>query len=192
MRAKTNYILILGSIFFAIFLAEMITRLSERFVEPHMLPKSDSSYYRKKVMEKYPQFSKDYFSLLCQAKYRDYYYISAKFKSTTINSTDYYDARRNPDSAPLGSTKQIVWMFGGSTMLNLTAPDDLTISNQVAKILNQNDDKVTVVNFGMQSFTSSQELIKLADLLRRVPVISRPKVAIFYDGYNDAALSFTV
>lgn len=76
-------------------------------------------------------------------------------------------------------------------MLNLTASDELTIANQLAKNLNKGKHEYVVINFGMGGFGSTQEFIKFSDLLRRVEQSELPDLVVFYDGYNDAAQAMT-
>lgn len=151
----------------------------------------DSTYYLKQVLKPYPDIYRDYFSGPCKARYADYYYLSFDCKSQTLNTTSYYWSRKVPDSAPLGTGRTIIWLFGGSTMLNLTASDELTIANQLAKNLNKGRRDYVVVNFGMGGFGSTQEFIKFSDILRRVEQTELPDLVIFYDGYNDAAQAMT-
>ena len=122
--------------------------------------------------------------------YWEYYlYSTAPRKSKDAEFTSYFSARATPDSLPIKSARNIIWMFGGSTMQNLETTDRLTIANTVAKTLNPAAG-VAVLNFGVGSFHSTLELIKFHDLLRRVKRSEHPKVAVFYDGFNDASHSF--
>jgi len=86
------------------------------------------------------------------------------------------DARRN----------KTVWMFGGSTMRGTTDHDDRTVASFLAKDLNsaQNKYRVTVVNFGTNSFNSLLETKYLQKQLVENP--DAPDIVIFYDGANDA------
>jgi hypothetical protein len=126
-----------------------------------------------------------------EMSYFDYHvYSCPPYRSKTVNFTDYFSSRLVPDGAPLGQSKTIVWMFGGSTMQNLEAPDELTISNVVARELRSKGVVATVVNFGVGSFHSSLEAVKFLDLVRRVPAAERPAVVVFYDGFNDPVWSY--
>jgi len=119
--------------------------------------------------------------------YRDYHlYSQHPFQSETLVVTDYYSARRCPDAAPLGHGDVIAWMFGGSTMQNMEAPDRRTIANQVAVALLGERVSATVMNFGVGSFQTSLELIKFQDLIRKVSDKERPDFVVFYDGFNDS------
>ncbi len=123
--------------------------------------------------------------------YRDYYLYSPEpASSRTINFTPYYGARRAPASVDRAQAKEVVWTFGGSTMQNLEADDELTLANQIAVELNQRGIPTQLHNFGVGAFQSSLELIKFQDLLRRVPPEERPSTAIFYDGFNEMLFAY--
>ncbi|MBF0435783.1 MAG: hypothetical protein HQL77_10480 [Magnetococcales bacterium] len=122
--------------------------------------------------------------------YRDYYLFSLEPKNVgDINITEYFSARSTPDSVHIGEATSIIWMFGGSTMQNFETNDKLSIANTIAIAANKKE-KVAVLNFGTGSFHSITESIKFFDLLRRINPIEYPKIAIFYDGYNDAEHSY--
>ena len=90
--------------------------------------------------------------------YFDYWlFAAAPFRSSTINFTDYYSSRRVPASVPAGEGDATVWFFGGSTMQNVDAPDELTIANSAAIVLTNAGVRATVVNFGAGSFNTSLE-----------------------------------
>jgi hypothetical protein len=77
-----------------------------------------------------------------------------------------------------------VWMFGGSTVWGVGAPDNETIPSHLAKLLNDRFGIDTDVwNLGERGFTSTQEVIYL---MRELQVGRRPDVVLFYDGANDA------
>ena len=190
--ALINVALLCGSLVLCFFILEGIAQLQLYFRASLPLQvQRDSTYYLKEVLKPYPDIYRDYFSGPCRARYADYYYLSFDCKSETLNTTSYYWSRKVPDSAPLGTGRTIIWLFGGSTMLNLTASDELTIANQLAKNLNKKRHDYVVVNFGMGGFGSTQEFIKFSDLLRRVEQSELPDLVVFYDGYNDAAQAMT-
>jgi hypothetical protein len=122
--------------------------------------------------------------------YDEFVYAAAPVSLTHINFTNYYSARRTPDSGPLGEAKHIVWTFGGSTMENTETSDELTIANTLARVFNVAVGPTHVKNFGTGGFISSFELIKFQKLLREVKESELPTIAIFYDGYNDAQNGF--
>jgi len=188
LKRLINPAIVIVSLMIAFGLLEVFAYFWETIQLRSPVTAHDSTYYLNKLLaQKYPDILRDYNSAPCRAHYRDYYYISFTCSSETLNTTPYYDARRAPDSAPLGETDNIVWFFGGSTMVNLTASDELTIVNQAAKRLRERGVRATTINLGMGGFSSNQEMIKFVDMLRRVDINERPKVAVFYDGYNDSA-----
>lgn len=76
-----------------------------------------------------------------------------------------------------------VFMFGGSTLWGMGAPDDGTIPAYVQAALNEaRDGAVCVVNFGVPGYVSTQGVIRLTTELQRGNI---PDVVIFYDGIND-------
>ena len=119
-------------------------------------------------------------------KYYDYHLFAlSPAKGDLINITDYYSARKVPDSAPLGTGDLIIWAFGGSTLQNLDSPDSLTLANYIAISLKEKGINPTIFNFGVGTFHSSIELAKFIQLLRKIPKSEKPDMVIFYDGYND-------
>jgi hypothetical protein len=185
-------ILVVGSLLFTFGLLELVGHVQIQLEKRNLVATKNSSYYyREIVRDRYPQLLRDSLSEPCKGHYRDYYVLSVDCKSSTINTTDYYSSRAVPSSAPIGSPSPVVWIFGGSTMLELSAPDELTIANWLGKALTTRFGKVTIVNFGMGGFASTQEKVKFIDLLSRVPVTERPKLVVFYDGYNDPGQSYT-
>ena len=87
---------------------------------------------------------------------------------------------------PEKSTKEetLVFMLGGSTTLCSEAPDDLTISSELAKLLHssQRQNRYIVVNYGVSGFVNDNEVHLLVDLLRSG---KRPDIVIFLDGANE-------
>lgn len=122
--------------------------------------------------------------------YEEFLYGPTPVASMHINITDYYSARWAPDSVPLAESEHIIWAFGGSTLQNTETTDSLTIANTWAKIFNRELGPTHVKNFGTGGFATSYELIKFQKLLRQVKHAELPTIAIFYDGYNDAAQGF--
>jgi lysophospholipase L1-like esterase len=77
-----------------------------------------------------------------------------------------------------------VWVFGGSTMFGVGAPDSATIPSYLSRDLNVHPtDCVEVTNLGVEGFVTNQELILL---LQQLKAGHRPDVAIFYDGVNES------
>lgn len=78
-----------------------------------------------------------------------------------------------------------VWVFGGSTVWGVGAPDEETIPSHLAKLLNEEFGiDANVRNLGERGFVSTQEVIYL---MRELQAGKRPDVVVFYDGVNDAA-----
>lgn len=78
-----------------------------------------------------------------------------------------------------------VWMFGGSAVWGVGAPDHETIPSRLAAILDgEFGIDASVRNLGERGFVSTQEVIYL---MRELQAGRRPDVVIFYDGVNDAA-----
>lgn len=76
-----------------------------------------------------------------------------------------------------------VFMFGGSTLWGMGAPDSGTIPAYVQAALDaQRDQPVCVINYGEFSFVNTQEVIRLMLELREGNI---PDLVIFYDGIND-------
>ncbi len=166
---------------------EIVARLIAKFSHH---PWSSSVYG--KISQGYPlhaQLMSDWSAL--RFEYRDYYlYSPAPATSRTVNFTSYYGARSAPASVDPARAKEVIWCFGGSTMQNLEADDDLTLANQIALELNRRQIPTRLHNFGVGAFQSSLELIKFQDLLRRVPSNERPTTVIFYDGFNEALFAY--
>ena len=124
-------------------------------------------------------------------KYYDHYLFSEAPKSTElVNYTDYYSARNVPNSESREHANRIIWLFGGSTMQETGTTDSLSIANQIAIYLRNANKPSAVINFGTVTFQSSLEIIKMQDLLKKVPEDEYPDYVVFYDGYNDAANAY--
>ncbi|MCL4837574.1 MAG: hypothetical protein KJ058_06395 [Thermoanaerobaculia bacterium] len=82
----------------------------------------------------------------------------------------------------------VVFVFGGSTAFGLGVADGETIASALQTILGESltGRSVSVYNFGVPAFFSSQELALFSDLLRRGHV---PDAAVFVDGLNEFALA---
>lgn len=76
-----------------------------------------------------------------------------------------------------------VFVFGGSTVWGMGAPDDGTIPSHLQRILaERHSGAVCVVNYGEIGYVSTQELIAFIGQLQRGNL---PDEVIFYDGVND-------
>ena len=92
--------------------------------------------------------------------------------------------RRTVHPTACDHPKSTVWVFGGSAIFGTGVPDDATIPSYLAgKLEAQPGACVTVMNFGVEGYVSTQELIVLTEQLKAG---GRPDMVIFYDGFNDA------
>jgi lysophospholipase L1-like esterase len=81
-----------------------------------------------------------------------------------------------------------IYMFGGSTMWGIGSRDDYTIPSALSRMLTQVfPGRIRVTNYGTTGFVSTQEMILLMRELQRG---CRPRIVIFYDGYNDTFSAF--
>lgn len=79
-----------------------------------------------------------------------------------------------------------VWVFGGSTVWGVGAPDAETLPSLLSSQLNTARDKCfEVTNLGVEAYVSNQELIFLIQELKSG---NRPDMVILYDGLNDACV----
>lgn len=74
-----------------------------------------------------------------------------------------------------------VYLFGGSTVYNSEVPDEFTIASQLQARLNQAGIPLAVVNMGVTSVTSGQQVERLKSGVR----LTDKDVVVFYDGVND-------
>ena len=78
-----------------------------------------------------------------------------------------------------------VWMFGGSAVWGVGAPDHETIPSHLAALLNGDlGIDANVRNLGRRGYVSTQEVVYL---MRELQAGRRPDIVIFYNGVNDAA-----
>lgn len=92
----------------------------------------------------------------------------------------------NPSAGQCTSQHPVnIWMFGGSTVYGAGVPDWATLPSQLSAALNSAGAScVTVSNFGVEGYTTNQELILLMEQLKAG---RHPDLVIFYDGINDSA-----
>jgi lysophospholipase L1-like esterase len=96
--------------------------------------------------------------------------------------------RPTVNNPPVGAgSVPLIWMFGGSTTRGISDDDSQTMPSFLAKVLNQEDPKLTarVVNFGNDGYNGLLETKYLQKMLIESP--TPPRVIIFYDGANDGA-----
>lgn len=105
----------------------------------------------------------------------------APFEGQTV--TMRADGTRLTPGADCTGDAFTVYMFGGSTMWGMGAPDDGTIPAYVQAALSETrSEPVCVVNFGAPGYVSTQGVLRLMTELQQGRV---PDVVIFYDGIND-------
>ncbi len=80
-----------------------------------------------------------------------------------------------------------IYVLGGSAVWGIGARDDYTIPSNLSKVLNAENHKYLVTNYGIPGFTFLQEIIKLTLLLQNG---QRPNFIVFYDGANDVYASY--
>lgn len=82
--------------------------------------------------------------------------------------------------------KNTVFIFGGSTVYSMEVPDEYTIASQLQLLFNKYyPEKYIVQNFGIMSFTTSQQL----RLLKTLTEFRTGDIVIFYDGVNEVFLN---
>lgn len=74
-----------------------------------------------------------------------------------------------------------VLMLGGSTLFCIEVPDEMTVSSQLSGMLNK-DGKYNIVNAGIESDTTFQELERLKLELKSGYI---PDIVIAYHGFNE-------
>ena len=78
-----------------------------------------------------------------------------------------------------------IWVFGGSAVWGVGAPDHETIPSHMAALLNGTlGIESNVRNLGRRGYVSTQEVIYL---MRELQAGRRPDIVVFYNGVNDAA-----
>lgn len=184
---KKSLIATFITLIFLIFIGEIYLRLTENKIKSiypdyqNLLKEIGASNL--KIIEGWQGF---------KTSYHEYFLWGIEpYKSKNLNITNYYNSRCVPNSYSLNESEIIIWLFGGSTMLELCATDSSCIANQIALNLQKNNIKAVVVNFGEAAFNSSLERIKFEEMLKVVSKKEVPNYAIFYDGYNDGYTIYT-
>lgn len=102
------------------------------------------------------------------------------FEGETININQ--EGLRQTPGANCSADAYKVFVFGGSTMWGWGSPDWETIAAHLQQGLEDLiEGPVCVINFGEDSFVSTQSLI---ELIRQLQFGNVPDAAIFYDGVN--------
>jgi lysophospholipase L1-like esterase len=140
------------------------------------------------------QFGRDYVAYL---KARGTYsgaYTYAPF--TVVDSEPFHSRYVNVDVTALGALRRStaancsppslrVWAFGGSTTFGIGVPDDMTWpSYLVEELRGRTGQCVTVENFGVETMSMNQELIRLMQALKTG---LKPDLVVFLDGANDSS-----
>jgi len=127
----------------------------------------------------------EYFDELAHQKTRwepYVYWVGSRYAGRYIN-VDSQGIRRTTASRDFGCRRRSrVFTFGGSAMWGIGARDDETIASWLQKLLDARHACVEVINMGQDGYVSTQEVLLLAEQLRRG---NTPDLVIFYDGYND-------
>ncbi len=135
-------------------------------------------------------WGKEYWDEIRRARTYEYYpfidWRRKEFHGKYVNiSADGIRKTWNPE---FGNEKyKRVYMFGGSTVWGYGSRDDFTISSLLSKRLNENKNEYSVVNYGENAYTFTQEIIYLTLLLKEG---KRPDYVIFFDGINQVASSY--
>ena len=102
----------------------------------------------------------------------------------TYTTIDLTGARRTVGNST-GEDALDIWMFGGSAVWGVGAPDHETIPSHLAALLNDTlGIDAHVRNLGRRGYVSTQEVIHL---MRELQAGRRPDIVVFYNGVNDAA-----
>jgi hypothetical protein len=126
------------------------------------------TWHRKQVFEPYVQFRE------------------APVKSKFVNVHEAgFRISKNQGPWPPASGRYNVFLFGGSTTFSYGLPDDQTVASYLQESLaTQISGGVSVYNFGVGAYQSTQERILFQELLSKG---YRPNMAVFIDGLNDFA-----
>ena len=102
----------------------------------------------------------------------------------TYTTIDVGESRRTVGNSSSDDALQ-VWMFGGSAVWGVGAPDGETIPSHLTALLNgELGIDASVRNMGRRGYVSTQEVVYL---MRELQAGRRPDVVVFYNGVNDAA-----
>ena len=171
-KKQSALFLILILIVFVV--AESSARVFELFLQDCGLEEPDSlkdlDYYLKR------QICSDQHNLLYSEKPVLTLIPNQHFSTININN----DGFRGPE-IEMNSNYRI-FMIGGSTVFGAgSAGDEFTISSELGKLLKEKYDKIEIINAGLSSITSFEELYHIKENLLKY----NPNMIIIYDGVND-------
>jgi lysophospholipase L1-like esterase len=107
-------------------------------------------------------------------------------KHVNVDETPLGPVRRTVNHAKdvcRGARSSQVWVLGGSTVFGTGVPDWGTVPSYLSAALNAREGCFEVANLGVEGYASNQEVLLLAELLKRG---ARPDQVFLYDGINDA------
>ena len=122
------------------------------------------------------------------ATYRPYILWKLRAYEGTLVNIDENGQRVVPQTDCANADAYTIFIFGGSTMWGMGAPDWGTIPAYLQDTLTTNSTRpICIVNYGVFSYVSTQEVLRLMLEARSSNV---PDLAIFYDGINDTIAAF--
>ena len=146
----------------------------------------------KKLKTTYPKLSDENLIKLIQEDYAariNYYspllesrppYMEGKYFNYTKEGY-----RKSKHQSEYSAKNFNIYLFGGSTTFGTSIRDEDTIASAMNKIFHANktcDRKISVFNYGTPGHFSTQEFIRLLQLIKND---KKPNIAIFIDGLND-------
>jgi len=197
-ESAINYILLILSLVFSLLVSNFITnKYYNKLIENKILDQEAfSSDEKKNLKEEY--FSKNCF-FTSPPIYKKLYFFNIslsenckKFSSTRydrdliLRTTIPYEYNHLNE---YGNSNEIpeIWFFGGSTLQSYYTSDINTIPSVVAQKLKENKISSRVINFGKSGLNLQYELSNLLSVMNSYS--NKPKIVIFYDGYNDSLTS---
>ncbi|NCU05542.1 MAG: SGNH/GDSL hydrolase family protein [Chitinophagaceae bacterium] len=111
-------------------------------------------------------------------------YKSADINGKYVNVSEFI-RKSIPEFSNTSSDSAItIHFFGGSTLFGVHAADNETIPSYFATLCKEKgiQKNIRVVNYGMPTYFSYQELMLFFQLLQED---KKPKLAVFFDGLND-------
>jgi lysophospholipase L1-like esterase len=108
-------------------------------------------------------------------------WISKPVQGQFVN-IDKDSGRRTWNPPHLPPAAATVLMFGGSAAWGYGARDDYTVASRLSQLLNADNPRFRVFNYGEPAYTFTQGVLYLITRLREG---LRPDYVIFYDGFND-------